>query len=161
MRRLRDKMREDLELRGLRPNTIDTYIGCARRFVEHFALPPAKLGAAEVRGYLLYLIKEVKAAAPTVNTYAAAIRFLYCVTLQRPEVVADVVRVKTPMHLPRFLSGTEVERLLAAISTLKHRAIVMLAYGAGLRVSEIARLEIRDIHPKRMVLHIRDAKRGR
>jgi integrase/recombinase XerD len=161
MRRLRDKMREDLELRGLRPNTIDTYIGCARRFVEHFALPPAKLGAAEVRGYLLYLIKEVKAAAPTVNTYAAAIRFLYCVTLQRPEVVADVVRVKTPMHLPRFLSGTEVERLLAAISTLKHRAIVMLAYGAGLRVSEIARLEIRDIYPKRMVLHIRDAKRGR
>jgi site-specific recombinase XerD len=161
MVRLRDKMREDLQLRGLRSNTIDTYIGCVRRFVEHFALPPAKLGAAEVRRYLLHLIREAKVAPPTVNIYAAAISFLFKVTLKRPHVVAEVVRMKTPMHLPRFLSGTEVERLLAALPTLKHRAMIMLAYGAGLRVSEVARLEIGDIDAKRMVLHIRDAKRGR
>jgi site-specific recombinase XerD len=161
MARLRDKMREDLQLRGLRTNTIDTYIGCVRRFVEYFALPPAKLGAAEVRCYLLHLIREAKVAPPTVNTYAAAISFLFKVTLKRADVVADVVRMKTPMHLPRFLSGTEVERLLAALQTLKHRAMVMLAYGAGLRVSEVARLEIADIDAKRMVMHIRDAKRGR
>jgi len=154
-------MREDLELRGLRPNTIDPYLRCARRFVEHFALPPARLGAAEVRRYLLHLLHEAKVTPPTVNTYAAALRFLFRVTLKRPEVVADVVRLKTPMHLPRVLSGTEVERLFAAIPTLKHRAIVMLAYGASLRVSEVARLEVGDIDAKRMVLHIRDAKRGR
>jgi len=161
MARLRDTMREDLELRGLRPDTIATYIRCVRRFVEHFALPPAKLGAADVRRYLLYLLHEAKVTPPTVNTYASAIRFLFRVTLKRPEVVADVVRLKTPMHLPRILSGTEVEGLFAAIPTLKHRAIVMLAYGAGLRVSEVARLEVGDIDAKRMVLHIRDAKRGR
>jgi site-specific recombinase XerD len=161
MARLRDKMREDLQLRGLRPTTIDTYLRCARRFVEHFALPPAKIGAAEVRGYLLHLLKDAKLAPQTINLYAAAIRFLFRVTLERPEVVADVVRLKVPMHLPRLLSGTEVERLLAAIPTLKHRAMVMLAYGAGLRVGEIARLEIGDIDAKRLVLHIRDAKRGR
>jgi len=161
MERVRDKMREDLQLRGLCPNTIDTYIRCARRFVEHFGVPPAKLGAAEVRRYLLSLINDAKAAPATVNTYAAAIRFLYCVTLKRPEVVADVVRLKTPMHVPHILSGTEIERLLAAIPTTKHRAMVMLAYGAGLRVSEVAQIEIGDIDAKRMVLHVRNAKRGR
>ena len=161
MTRLRDKMREDLQLRGLCPNTIDTYIRGARRFVDHFAAPPAKLGAAEVRRYLLYLLNEAKASPSTVNTYAAAIRFLYGVTLKRPDVVADVVRLKTPMHVPPILSGTEVERLLAAIPTTKHRAMGMLAYGAGLRVSEIARLELGDIDKKRMVLHVRHAKRGR
>jgi len=161
MTRLRDKMREDLQLRGLCPTTIDTYIRGARRFVEPFGAPPAKLGAAEVRRSLLSLLNEAKASPSTVNTYAAAIRFLYDVTLKRPDVVADVVRLKTPMRVPQILSGTEVERRLAAIPTTKHRARVMLAYGAGLRVSELARLESGDIDAKRRVVHIRNKKRGR
>jgi hypothetical protein len=61
-----------------------------------------------VRRYLLYLINEAKAAPGTVNTYAAAIRILYSVTLERPDVVADVVRLKVPMRVPRVLRGTEV-----------------------------------------------------
>src|SRR5271165_5288781 len=109
MARLRDKMREDLELRGRRPNTITTYLRCARRFAEYFTVPPAKLQAADVRRYLLYLLHEAKVSPGTVNIYAAAIRFLFAVTLKRPEVVADVVWLKTPMHLPRVLGGTEVE----------------------------------------------------
>jgi integrase/recombinase XerD len=162
MVRLRDRMREDLELRGFRPNTVEKYICCARRFVEHFGRPPGKLGAAEVRLYLLHLIHEVKAAPGTVNVYSGAIRFLYAVTLRRPEVVADVVYMKKPMlRLPRVLSGPEVTRLLAVISTPWVRVAVMLAYGAGLRVSEILGLEIQDIDAKRMVIHIRGAKRGR
>ena len=112
MARMRDKMREDLQLRGLCLNTINTYIRGARRFVDHFGVPPAKLGAFEVRRYLLSLLNEAKVSPSTVNTYAAAIRFLYGVTLKRPDVVADVVRMKTPMRVPRLLSGTEVERLL-------------------------------------------------
>jgi site-specific recombinase XerD len=161
MLRLRDKMREDLELRGMSDNTIEKYLCCARRFVEHIGLPPAKVGAAEVRSYLLHLIHEVKAAPATVNVYAGAIRFLYRVTLKRAEVVADVVRMKTPMSLPRFVGGAEVERLLWALPTARLQAIAMLAYGAGLRVSEIVRLETGDIDAKRMVIHVREAKRGR
>jgi site-specific recombinase XerD len=110
---------------------------------------------------LLHLAHEVKAAPSTVNVYAGAIQFLYRVTLKRPEVVADVVRVKEPMRLPRFLSGAEVERLLVALPTLRHQAMAMLAYGAGLRVREIVRLEARDIEAKRRVIHVREAKRGR
>ncbi len=117
MIRLRDRMREDLELRGFRPATVETYLRCARRFVDYVALPPAKIGAAEVRRYRLHLLQEAKVSASTLNVYTAAIRFFYCVTLKRPAVVADVRYVKTPMHLPRFLSGTEVQRLLAALPT--------------------------------------------
>jgi len=65
------------------------------------------------------------------------------------------------MRVPTILSGTEIERLLGAMTSNKHRALVMLAYGAGLRVSEVAGLEIQDIDAKRMVLRIRNAKRGR
>ena len=105
MVRLRDKMREDLELRGFRANTIDAYLRCARRFSEHFPSPPGKLGAADVRQYVLYLIHEAKLSPSTVNVYTAAIRFLFAVTLKRPNVVADVVPLKTRMHLPRVLRG--------------------------------------------------------
>ncbi len=110
MTRLRDRMREDLELRGSSAATIELYLRCARIFVEYFGMPPAKLGAAEVRHFLLHLIHDAKASPSTVNVYGGAIRFLYNVTLKRPEVVADVVYMKTPMRLPRVLSGTDVAR---------------------------------------------------
>jgi site-specific recombinase XerD len=161
MIRIRDKMRQDLELRGLRPSTIEIYLRYARLFVAYFNLAPARIGAAEIRSYLLHLIHEKKVSSSTVNVYVAAILFLYNVTLKRPAVVADVVRMKTPMRLPRFVSEAEVERLLAAMTSLKHKAMAMLAYGAGLRVSEILQLETGDIDAKRMVLHVRNAKRGR
>ena len=109
MIRLRDKMQEDLELRGFRATTVEAYLRCARRFVEYFNLPPSKLGASEVRRYGLYLLREAGVSASTVNVYAAAIRFLYCVTLKRPEACqfaascrhlkADFCRVMPPPHL--------------------------------------------------------------
>ncbi len=65
MIRLRDRMREDLELRGLSANTVEAYVRCARRFVEHFGRPPAKLGAADVRSYLLHLVHERRSTPAT------------------------------------------------------------------------------------------------
>ncbi len=141
MARLRDKMREDLELRGRRAETIATYLRCVRRFFEHVGRLPAVVGAAEIRAYLLHLIRERKVHPATVNVYAAAISFFYRVTLRRPVEVDWVTRMKVPMRLPKALSGTEVERFFKAFSTKKHLAMVMLAYGAGLRVSEICRQE--------------------
>ena len=65
------------------------------------------------------------------------------------------------MHIPVVLTTVEVSQLLAALKTDKHRAMVMLAYGAGLRVSEVCKLRVEDIDPKRMLIHVRHAKRGR
>jgi integrase/recombinase XerD len=74
---------------------------------------------------------------------------------------SDVARMKTPMRLPRFVSGPQVARLLVALPTARLQTMAMLAYGAGLRVGEIVGLEIGDIDAKRMVIHVRHAKRGR
>jgi integrase/recombinase XerD len=119
------------------------------------------MGAPEIRQFLLHLMREKKASPSTVNVYGAALQFLYKVTLRRPQETAEIPKMKIPMRLPVVLSGTEVERLLAALPAKKHRAIVMLAYGAGLRVSEVVKLRVEDIDAKRMVLHIHDTKGGR
>lgn len=158
---LRDRMRQDLELRGSRPATVQTYLRCAHKFAAHFKRSPAAMGATEVREFLLYLIEIRKATPSTFNVYAAALTFLYHVTLGRAAEVPALPRMKVPMRVPTVLSGTEVARLLAALPGRKYRAAIMLAYGAGMRVSEVCNLHKTDIDAKRMVIRIRDAKRGR
>lgn len=106
-------------------------------------------------------MRERKVAPSSFNVYAGALKFLYSVTLERPEVIARMPRMRVPMPLPVVLTAVEVSQLLAALTTDKHHAMVMLAYGAGLRVSEVCKLRIDDIDPKRMLLHVRHAKRGR
>ena len=160
-RRLRDTMREDLRLRGMSANTIEIYVRCARRFAEHFGRSPCRMGATEIRTFLLSLVDVHALSASTFNVHAAAVKFLYTVTLDRPEEIARMPRMRVPMHMPVVLSGTEVERLLGAIVSERHRVAAMLAFGAGLRVGEICRLRVDDVDPKRMVLRIRGSKRGR
>ena len=159
--RLRDRMREDLVLRGMSANTIATYDRCARQFSEHFGRSPSAMGADEVRVFLLHMVQNRKICEASFNVYAAAIKFLYTVTLKRPEAVADVPRMRVPMKIPVVLSGPEVSRLLGELRTDRQRVMVMLAYGCGLRVNEICRLRADDIDPKRLLLRIRNAKRGR
>jgi integrase/recombinase XerD len=161
MGQLRDKMRQDLELRGMAPSTVETYVRFAKQFAAHFMRSPAKMGEAEMREFLLHLRKDRRLAPTSLSVCVSALCFLYRVTLGRPGEVASLPRPKIPMRLPVVLSGTEVERLLGATVSPKHRALFMLGYGAGLRVGEICKLEIRDVDPKRMVLVVRDAKRGR
>ena len=76
-RRLRDTMREDLELRGTSANTITTYLRCARRFAEHFGRSPCSMGAPEIRTFLLHPARGRKVAPSSFNVYAGAVRFLY------------------------------------------------------------------------------------
>jgi integrase/recombinase XerD len=160
MKRLRDMMREDLALRGMSAATIDSYVRCARRFAEHFGRSPCSMGECEVRAFLVYLTDRGMHPS-SLNVYGGALRFLYGVTLGRPQELARLPRARVPMHVPVVLSETEVERLLGAIISERHRVAAMLAYGAGLRVGEVCRLRTDDVDPKRMVLRIRGSKRGR
>jgi integrase/recombinase XerD len=159
--RLRDRMREDLELRGMSANTIAVYIRCAHRFAEHHGRSPCVMGAPEIRAFLLHMVQSRKFAPRTINVHAAAIKFLYEVTLGRPEATLRMPRMRVPMRLPVVLTTGEVARILAALTSDKHRALVMLACGAGLRVSEVCKLRVDDIGPKRLLLHVRQSKRGR
>jgi site-specific recombinase XerD len=154
MGKLKQKMAEDLKLRGLCENTRITYLRCAEVFVRHYAKPPAQLGRTDIRDYLLQMLQDRKWKPATYNVHAAALKFLYSNTLERPEEVAWIGRMKVSYHPPAILSAEELERLLDALGTVKMQAIVMAAYGAGLRVSEVVSLQIKDIDSQRMVIHV-------
>lgn len=160
MGRLRDKMEDDLKLRGLCENTRKTYLRCAAKFSRHCGKSPSKLGRAEIREYLLHLVKERKCSASTYNVYISALSFLYRLTLGRPEEVSWLKHVKVRRNIPHILTGEEVERIVAKL-TLRMRVIALLAYGSGLRISEICHLRIEDIHSDRMMIHVQRGKGDR
>ena len=156
---LRQQMTDALELRGLSPKTVRLYVDCVARFARHFGQSPERLGSAEVRTYLLYLIHERKVAWGTYKQALAALRFLYRWVLENGEVVQDIRAPRPERRLPVVLSFEEVHRFFAAITSFKHRTILMTAYAAGLRISEAARLRVADIDPQRMVIRVVQGKR--
>jgi site-specific recombinase XerD len=160
MAQLRARMEEDLRLRCYRPGTRAEYLRCAGHFAAHFGRSPTTLGEAEVRAFLLHLLETGK--GPTVvKMHVAGLKFLYGVTLRRPEEVVRIPWPKVRRRLPDILSGSEVARVLAAVVRRKYRMVLMAAYGAGLRVSEACSLCVGDIDSKRGLIHVRDGKRGR
>jgi site-specific recombinase XerD len=161
MGEVRDRMKQDLRLRNYRPGTRAVYLGYAKKFVAYFRKPPTELGPDDVRRYQLHLVDERKLQPGTVKGHLGAIRFLYTFTLERPEVVAGIIWPRQAHKLPDILAPEEVEAVLAHVEPLGHRAIVMAAYGAGLRITEACRLAVGDIDAKRGLIHVRDGKRGR
>ena len=161
MGKIRDRMVAELDLRGLAEATKQSYLICCRQFVAHYMRSPEQLGAVETKAFVLHLIQQRKASPSAVGVYVAAIRFLYRVVLRRPEAVEDLPRPKVPTRLPAVPSRPEVEQLLKAVRSPKYRAIMMVAYGAGLRISEICRLQVTDLDSQQMVLHVRGGKGGK
>lgn len=156
---LRKRMIETLELRGVSPKTVKLYVDCAARFARHFGRSPEHLGSEEVRQYLLYLIHERKVAWGTYKQALAALRFLYRWVLNRGDVVQDIRAPRPERRLPVVLSFAEVHRFFAAITSFKHRTLLMFAYAAGLRVSEASRVRVADIDSERMVIRVVLGKR--
>ena len=99
--------------------------------------------------------------APAMNSHVAALRFFFTTTIDRPDLSRKLLRVSYPRKLPMVLSPEEVARLLAATSCIKHRASLSVAYGAGLRVAEVAALKVGDIDSERMLIRVERGKGGR
>lgn len=157
---IEEKMRRDLGLRGMRPNTIETYVRCCRRLSKHFGRSPLELSTADVRAYLEHLRTTERKAPRSINVYAGAIAFLFGETLGRRTELGRIPRLRVHNQPPVILSAGEIEKVLAALST-KMRAVVMTMYGAGLRISETAALRVDDIDSARMQIHVREGKGGR
>lgn len=158
MGRLKEQMKGDLELRGLSPSTQKIYLRHVTRFARHFNRSPEHLGKREVKGYLLYLLREKKASTSTVNLCYSALKFLYARTLKREGVMEKIPRLRSVKKLPVVLERQEVESLFSVTSNLKHRAILMLIYSSGLRLREASHLKVSEIDSKRMVLRVRQGK---
>jgi site-specific recombinase XerD len=157
---LRQRMLQDMGIRNLATNTELAYVQQISAFAKHFDCSPEALGPEQVRAYQVHLIEERKLAAGSLSVVAAALRFLYKITLRQPWNDDDIPMPKRPLRLPIVLSPEEVVRFLACVVSTKHRAILTTIYASGLRVSEAVALRPADIDSSRMVLRV-DQGKGR
>jgi integrase/recombinase XerD len=144
-------------MRGLRATTQRDYIRFVSSFAAFLGRPPDTATAEDVRRFQVHQ-SESGAQPPTVNSSVSALRFFFMVTLDRPDLSRRLVLVRYPRQPPTVLSVEEVGRLLEAAPGLKHRAALGTAYGAGLRVSEVAALKVDDIDSARMLIRIEQGK---
>lgn len=158
MTRLRQQMAEDMRLRNFSSETQRAYIHYIAEFAKHFGVSPDKLGPEAVREFQLYLKDDRKMSPESINCFTSAAKFLYKETLELPWSEAWFQRSHVPEKLPVVLSATEVALFFQAIGILKHRAVLMTCYGAGLRISEAVSLKIENIDSRRMVIHVEQGK---
>jgi integrase/recombinase XerD len=154
MGKLRDQMLVDLQLSGAKPRTQETYLREAENLAKYFNRSPAQLGEDELKEYLLYLIKERHLSEGTFRFYVAGLKFLYRTTLKREWPVEKIKCPRREKKLPVVLDLSEVKSLFSVTKNLKHKAMLMITYSSGLRVSEAAKLKLTDIDSTRMTVRI-------
>jgi integrase/recombinase XerD len=155
---LRQRMLEDLRIRNYSPLTVRAYIRCVADFAQHFNKPPDKLGSEEIRSYQLFLLNQKRVKLSTYIQSVCALRFFYQNTLHRRIEIDRIPLPRYEKKLPVILSKAEVKALLEASRNLKHRAMLATMYGAGLRVSEVAKLKVSDLDRERRVIWVRGGK---
>lgn len=157
---LRQRMLEDMGVRNLAKNTQSAYVQQVAVYARHFQRSPEDLGPDEVRAYQVHLTQTRKLSPSTIGVATGALRFLYKVTLKRDWALEAMPMPRKSFRLPVILSREEVRRFLDSVDSLKHRAVLMTAYAAGLRVSEATHLKVTDIDSQRMTLRV-DQGKGR
>ena len=158
MTTLRQRMLEDMSIRNLAENTKLSYLQQVSLYAKYFDRSPSLLGPQEVRDYQVYLTLERKLSAASIGIATSALRFLYKVTLKQNWQSDDIPMPKKPFKLPIVLSQEEAQHFLNCIAYTKHRAILMTAYAAGLRISEAIHLLVTDIDSQRMVIRVDQGK---
>jgi len=150
------KVRNELRLRNYSPKTVQNYLACLRGYFGYLGFGYQFCDVQKIRSFLLK--KQDDGFAPqTVNLYLNAIKFYYYQTLGVSQKI-NVRFAKRTKKLPVVLTREEIERLINCINNRKHKVLIALAYGAGLRVSEVVSLKVKDIRLDELTLHIRQAK---
>ncbi len=150
---------EKLKLKGYSQSTIRIYLSEFEhllRLLDDYAVQD--LNAKRLKDYFLYCINNEKMGERKMNGKINAVKFYFEQVLHRPKMFFDIPRPKKPLTLPKMLSKSEVKRLFKNTTNLKHLVGLQLAYGMGLRVSEVVNIKITDVDSKRMVLHVTGAK---
>jgi site-specific recombinase XerD len=130
-------------------------------FARHFDTSPERLRAEHIRQYQLFLIKEKKASQSTLVQMVCALRFLYTHTLHRKIPIERIPFPRREKKLPLILSREEVKALLEAAASIRHRTLLAVLYGCGLRVSEVTQLQVSDIDSARKIVRVRHGKGGK
>lgn len=154
---LRQRMIDDMRMRKLSPQTQASYIRVVKRFAKFLGRSPDTASAEDLRRYQLHLV-DSGISAISLNASLTGLKFLFETTLDHPALMAKMRAVHEPRKLPVVLSREEVARLLAAADNLKHQTALSVAYGAGLRASEVVALKVSDIDSQRMTLRVEQGK---
>jgi integrase/recombinase XerD len=157
---LRRRMIEDMTVRNLSPATQQSYVYAVAKFGRYFNRSPDRLGLEDVRVYQLYLIGQ-KRSWSHINQNVCALRFFFGVTMGRTDAFERIVAAREPQRLPVVLSGEEIVQFLEAVPGLRNRVALTTAYGAGMRVGEVVRLQTTSIDSSRMLIRIEHGKGGK
>jgi site-specific recombinase XerD len=154
---VRQRMIDDMTLRRLNPKTQAAYLRSVLRFTRFFGHSPELAAPEDLRAFQLHLV-EAGVSSTTINATITGLKFFFGITLERPAALKRMSRVPKPQKLPQVLSVDAVARLLAAARNPKHRAALAVAYGAGLRASEVVHLKVTNIDSERMILRVNQGK---
>lgn len=160
---LRQRMLDALILRGMALRTQESYVDAVSRLARHYRQSPDVLSAEQVQQFQLHLLRDLKRSRSTVNQYGSAFRFFYGTVLGRDGKEFHITQGIAAQRLPEILSREEIARLFAVTSRLGPRTFLMLAYGTGLRLSELRHLRVCDIdsHEDRMCIRVVQGKGGK
>lgn len=145
---------EDLQLRNYSPKTQQVYLECVSHFARYFRKYPDRLGPEEIRTCQLYLVHQKKASWSRFNQTVCALRFPFAKTLGKDWSITHIPFPRTEKKLPVVLSPPEVVQFFGAIDSFKYRTLLMTAYAAGLRLSEVLHLRVSDIDSERRVIRV-------
>ena len=154
---LRERMSEDMNVRGFTEDTRRDYIRCVKRFAAFLGRSPDTATAEDLRRFQVHQTQSGM-QPPGINSSVSALRFFFTVTLDRPDLSRRLAVVHQSRKLPLVLSVEEVARLLEAAPGPKYKAAFGTAYGAGLRVSEVVALKVTDIDSTRMLIRVERGK---
>jgi site-specific recombinase XerD len=154
---LRRRMIEDMTIRKLSPKTQQGYIRTIKNLAAFLGRSPDKASFEDVRRFQLH-VAQSGVGTGALNATVAALRFFFRVTLKRYAIIEHTAFIHEARKLPVILSPDEMARFLDAAPGLKYKAALSVAYGAGLRVSEVVALKISDIDSKRMVIRVEQGK---
>ena len=157
---LRQRLIDDMNVRRFSPATQHNYIRDVGRFATFLGRSPDTATPDDVRQFQIEQ-RDAGVPTPTMNSIVSALRFFFTQTIDRPDLARKLIRAAHPRNLPVVLSRDEVARLLNATTCLKHQAALSVAYGAGLRVAEVAALKVTDVDSERMLLRVERGKGGR
>jgi len=158
MTTLRVKMIEEMTLQRFSPKTKKAYLGAVGGLAKFYNRPPDKINQEQVRAYFLHLLDERKLAWASCNVVACGLRFFYTHVLERKDITLSIPASKTKSKLPDILNEKELESLFMHAGNFKERVLLMTTYSGGLRVSEVVRLQVKDINSERMAIRVRQGK---
>jgi integrase/recombinase XerD len=154
---LRQRMIDDMSLRKLNPVTQKAYLRAVIKLTRFLLRSPDTATAEDLREFQLHMAAN-GVSNKTINATITGLRFFFEVTLEEHQVLRKMSTVHEPRNLPLILSPDEVRRVLEAATHLKYKAALSVAYGAGLRASEVTHLKVSDIDSQRMLIHVEQGK---